>query len=77
MMIRWCLNLKLLSSSAYHALRSSGFLKLPTLRDYMHFVKTRLGFQAEVDTMLVHEAGLSELPEWKNHVVLLLDSKRV
>ena len=49
MMIRWCLNLKLLSSSAYHALRTSGFLKLPserTLRDYTHFVKTRPGFSS-------------------------------
>lgn len=56
MMIRWCLNLKLLSSSAYHALRTSGFLKLPserTLCNYTHFVKTRPGFQAEVDSMLV------------------------
>ena len=65
-MIRWCLNLKLLSSSAYHALRTSRFLKLPserTLRDYTHFVKTRPGFQAEVDSMLVREAELSDLPE--------------
>ena len=39
MLIKWCLNLKLLSSSAYHALRTSGFLKLPserTLRDYIY-----------------------------------------
>ena len=35
-LIKWCLNLKLLSGSAYHALRTSGFLRLPserTLRD--------------------------------------------
>ena len=80
MMIRWCLNLKLLSSSAYHALRTSGFLKLPserTLRDYTHFIKTRPGFQAEVDSMLVREAGLSDLPEWKRYVVLLLDEMKI
>ena len=40
--VRWssCLNLKLMSSCTYHALRSSGFLKLPskrTLRDYTHY----------------------------------------
>ena len=38
-MIRWCLNLKLLSSSAYHSLRTSLFLTFPserTLRDYTH-----------------------------------------
>ena len=80
MMSHWCLNLKLLSSSAYHALRTSGFLKLPserTLRDYTHFIKTRPGFQAEVDSMLVREAGLSNLPEWKRHVVLLFDEMKV
>ena len=40
MVIRWCLNLKLLSSSAYHSFRTSGFIKLPserTLRDYSFF----------------------------------------
>ena len=31
-MIKWCLNLKLLSSSAYHAMRSSGFITLPSER---------------------------------------------
>ena len=31
-MIKWCLNLKLLSGSAYHALRTSGFMKLPSER---------------------------------------------
>lgn len=80
MMIRWCLNLKLLSSSAYHALRTSGFLKLPserTLRDYTHFVKTRPGFQDEVDSMLIREARLSDLPEWKRYVVLLLDEMKI
>lgn len=45
-MIRWCLNLKLLSSSAYHSLRTSGFIKLPserTLSDYTHYVKFQIG----------------------------------
>lgn len=39
-MIRWCLNLKRLSSSAYHATHSAGFIKLPserTLRDYTNY----------------------------------------
>lgn len=37
MMVKWCLHLKMISSAAYHAMRSSGFIKLPserTLRDY-------------------------------------------
>ena len=39
-MIKWCLNLKLLSTSSYHALRTSGFVTLPserTLRDYTSY----------------------------------------
>ena len=46
--IKWCLNLKLLSTSAYHALRTSGFLRLPsarTLRDYTHYFASKPGFQ--------------------------------
>ena len=44
--IKWCLNLKLLSSAAYHSLRTSGFIKLPserTLRDYTHFFRSKPG----------------------------------
>ena len=42
-MIRWCLNLKLLSSAAYHSLRTSGFLKLPLPSDrLLHMSLTRL-----------------------------------
>ena len=29
LMIKWCLNLKLISSAAYHTVQSSGFLRLP------------------------------------------------
>ena len=46
-MIRWCLNLNLISSGVYGALRSSGVLVLPserTLRDYTHWVKAASGF---------------------------------
>ena len=63
-MIKWCLNLKLLSSSAYNSLRMSGFIKLPserTLLDYTHFFTLKTGFQTEVETMLIHEAKLSTL----------------
>ena len=51
-MIRWCLNLKLLSSA-----RTSGFMKLPSERllcDYTHHVKARSGFQDDVDADLVN-----------------------
>lgn len=55
-LIKWCLNLKLLSSSAYHAMRTSGFLKLPserTLRDYIHYFSSKPGFQKEVHDLLL------------------------
>ena len=79
-MIRWCLNLKLLSSSAYHSLRTSGFLTLPserTLRDYTHFIKSEPGFTADLDKFLTKEANIETLPEWKKHVVLVLDELKI
>ncbi len=39
-MIKWCLNLSLMSGCSYRAMRSSGFIKLPserTLRDYTNY----------------------------------------
>lgn len=79
-MIRWCLNLKLLSSAAYHSLRTSGFLKLPSerlLRDYTHFIKSKPGFSSELDQLLADESQVKTLPEWKRHVVLVLDEMKV
>ena len=80
MMIRWCLNLKLLSSSAYNSLRSSGFIKLPserTLRDYTHYFKSKSGFQVKVDAMLLKEASVDGLPDWKRFVVVLFDELKL
>ena len=80
MMIRWCLNLKLLSTSAYHSLRTSGFIKLPserTLRDYTNFFQSKVGFQSEVDLMLLQEAQLDKLPDYKRYVILLFDEMKV
>ena len=77
MYYRWCLNLKLLSSSAYHCLSTSGFIKLPserTLRDYTHIFKSTTGFQEEVEDMLRKEI---ENVQWKNYVVLLIDEMKV
>lgn len=45
-MIRWCLYLRHLSSSAYELLRNSGVLKLPsqrTLRDYTYYTDAATG----------------------------------
>ena len=69
----------LVSSSSYHALRTSGFLKLPsetTPRDYTPFYKGKPGFQVEV-VMLIRDAKLLDLPDWKKHVVLLLVEKKM
>ena len=80
MMIRWCLNLKLLSTSAYHSLRTSGFIKLPserTLRDYTNFFQSKVGFQPEVDSMLLQEAQIDKLPDNKRYIVLLFDEMKI
>ena len=65
--------LKLLSSSCYYSLHISGFMKLPserTLRDCTHFIKSKPGFQDEVDLMLAQVAKLSSLPEWRKYIVI-------
>ena len=79
-MVKWCLNLKLLSSSSYHALRTTGFMHLPserTLRDYTHYVKARSGFQDDIDEDLKREANIQELPDWKKHIVVLIDEIKI
>ena len=46
-LIKWCLHLKFISSGAYHSLRSSGVITLPserTLRSYTHWIKSGIGF---------------------------------
>ena len=80
MMIRWCLNFKLLSTAAYHSLRTSGFIKLPserTLRDYTNYFKNKPGFQPEVDHILVDEASLHGSSKWNSYIVLLFDEMKV
>ena len=66
MIIRWALNLKMLSSAAYTAARTSGFMRLPserTLRDYVHFYTAKPGFQKEANDHLIIEAQLDLLSE--------------
>lgn len=73
-MIKWCLNLKLLSGSA---LRTSGFIKLPskrTLRDYVHYFSNVPGFQPEVLGQLLKEANLPSLPPSRR---LILDEMKI
>jgi hypothetical protein len=79
-MIRWCLNLKLKSSGAYGALRSSGVLVLPserTLRDYTHWIKADSGFVNAVEKQMMDEVKMDSLPEFQKFVCLLFDEVRI
>ena len=77
-LIKWCLHLKFKSSSAYHALRSTGVLTLPserTLRDYTHWIKGEAGFQASVNRQLIKEANIRE--EKDEYITLVFDEMKV
>lgn len=78
LIVKWCLNLKILSGGAYYALRSSGFVKLPserTLRDYTHCYKEQLGFQKELLVQLAKEA--KDLEDSRRYVSLIFDEMKV
>ena len=80
LLIKWCLNLKLISSAAYHTLRTSGVLTLPserTLRDYSNVIEGKAGFQVEVTQELVKEIKLSTLNDSKKHVALVVDELKI
>ena len=80
LLIKWCLNLKLLSSSTYHALRSTGFNKLPserTLFDYTHYYTNKVGFQDDVNQQLVEEINKLLLPDSRKFVALLIDEMKI
>lgn len=79
-MIKWCLNLKLISSAAYHCLHTSGFVKLPserTLRDYTHFFKNQPGFYPDLNLQLKKEAAIESLPQSKHYVSLVVDEMKI
>ena len=81
-MIKWCLSLKLQSSSCYNALRSSGVIKLPsdrTLRDYTNWTKATTGLNTDVDKQLLTEAKIhsSETPSYHQYVALVFDECKV
>ncbi len=80
LMVRWCLSLKLRSSSTYEAMYNSGLIKLPsqrTLRDYTHVIKASSGFSDEIDQMIIKEAKFDEIEEWQKHVVLIFDEMHI
>ncbi len=80
MIIKWCLHLKMISSAGYHAMRSSGFIKLPserTLRDYTHLTKVATGIQPEVSAQLRKEAKVESLEEWQKYVAVVFDEVKI
>lgn len=79
-MVKWCLSLKLLSSSCYNAVRSSGIIKLPserTLRDYVNWTKATIGLNHDVDQQLLTEAKLDSSPSSHRFVCLIFDECKV
>ena len=80
LMIRWCINLKLISSAAYHATRTAGFIKLPserTLRDYTSYFNHQAGFQAEVLEQLQKESKGADLPSIKAFCGFAIDEIKI
>lgn len=76
--IKWCLYLRHISSKCYETLCQSGCIKLPsqrTLRDYTHYVKTTIGFSAEIDRNLADVGDLSQ--DINKYVTLIMDEVHV
>lgn len=80
MLIKWCIHLRMLSSSCYNSLRSTGVLRLPserTLRDYTNIIKAKSGFQCEVDEQLFKEAKVEELADHQKYISLIFDEVKI
>ena len=70
--------MKLISSASYHALHTSGFIKLPsewTLYDYSHYFESRPGFHSDLNEQLERE--ITSLPESRRYVSLLIDEMKI
>ena len=79
-LIKWCIHLKLLSSASYHALRTSGFIALPserTLRDYTNYFSSKPGFQVEVFQQLQKEIESPSLPDSRKYVGIIIDEMKI
>ncbi len=79
LLIRFALNLKYLSSTAYRAMRESGMIALPserTLYDYTHWVKLHTGVQYEFVERLksLLETELSSRP---HNIALSMDEMKI
>lgn len=80
MIVKWCLNMRLISSASYHAMRTSGFITLPserTLRDYTNYIKATPGLSFDVLQQMKEHAKICEIPAAKSYVTILLDEMKV
>ena len=78
MLIRWCLNLKMLSSSAYDSLRR--VLTLPcgrTLQDYTHFIEAGIGVQPDVTRQLMSEVKIEILEDWQKYITVVFNEMKI
>ena len=79
-MVRWCLYLRHLSSSAYEMLRETGTISLPsqrTLQDYTYHIKATVGFSDEVDKQLGIDAKVASYVERDKCVILICDEMHI
>ena len=77
LIIKLCLHLKFKSPAAYHSLRQSGVLVLPserTLFDYTHWYKQESGFMDVVSEQLLKEANVKEK---RDSFVVLFDEMKI
>lgn len=80
MIVKWCLNMRLISGASYHAMRTSGFISLPserTLRDYTNYIKATPGLHFDVLKQMKEQSKVSEMPGAKSYVTILLDEMKV
>ena len=76
--INECAWLKMLSSSSYRVLRSSGTVVLPSeRRDYTHWMKSDARFSESVDRDLLKEAKIDSVDDFQKHVCLIFDEVRI
>ena len=78
LMIRWCIYLRHLSSSAYETLRSSDVIKLPSqriLRDYSYYTPAQPGFSASIDQQLLSYAKIESVRD--KFVILMMDEMHI
>lgn len=78
LVIRFALNLKYLSTSAYNAARHSGVIHLPserTLSDYTHWTTPHAGVQHDFIEKL--DSFLNDVPCEHRHCALLMDEMKI